>query len=323
MKIGLLIGLFVYLFIGSIPARAGALSLSLDPSVIEIHALPPSVTTNTLSIQNKSDSLVQLQIRITPFKAKLGNGELEYLNSQDSFVTQHVQILDGAVPVEGITLGPRQQKNLTLNVSIPQDTTISRPTSPASELAGGRDYYFSIIFVSDNNTSTTSNASLNQLGIAANVLLSVGAKETLNAVLQEFSSGLFFEKGPVPFTVRVKNKGTHFIKPKGEILIKNMFGQNIGKLDLTSVNVLSDSIRAIPNAANLDFAYPKAIWKEDFLLGFYTATLNIALSDNGPVFTRSIHFAALPLQGMILIVATAIAAIVVISRLKARMNQES
>ena len=285
-------------------ARAGSLSLSINPPIIEINALPPSTVTSNLAIQNKSESQVVLRIRITPFKAKLENGELQYLESssreylKSSLLLKNVQMLDNGVPAESIALGPTQEKNLTLNVSIPQDTNIS-------------DYYFSIIFVSDNNTSPTSNASLNQLGIAANVLLSVGAKEAPNAVLQEFSSGLFFEKGPVPFTVRVKNKGAHFIKPKAEILIKNMFGQNIGKLDLLRVNILSDSTRGIPNA----------LWKEDFLLGLYTATLNLSLSDNGPVFTRSIHFFAFPFEGMILIVIIAIAVIVIRNRLKIYMKK--
>jgi len=289
-------------------ASAASLSLSLDPSIIEIHARPPSVATSTLSIQNKSDNLVQLQIQIRPFKAKFENGELEFLNSQNSFLVKNIQILDGGVSVEGIALGPRQQKDLTLNVNIPQDTNVS-------------DYYFSIVLVSQSTTTPTSTSSSNQLGIASNVLLSVGAKEIPDGVIEEFSAGLFYESGPVPFTLRVKNKGTHFIKPKGEILIKNMFGQNIGRLDLVSVNVLSDSIRAIPNASNLDFQSPKALWKENFLLGFYTATLNLALSDEGPNFTKSISFFAFPFQGLIVIVIVLIGTIIVVSRVRARMSR--
>jgi hypothetical protein len=287
---------------------ANSLSLSLDPSIIAINALPPTVATSTLSIQNKSDSQITLQIKIRPFKAKLENGELEYLDSQDSFLTSNIQILDGGVPVEGIALGPRQQKNLTLNVNVPQGTSVS-------------DHYFSIVFVSQTTASPTSTSSSNQLGIASNVLLSVGAKEIPDGVIEEFSTGLFYESGPVPFTLRLKNKGTHFIKPKGEILIKNMFGQNIGKLDLVSVNILSDSIRAIPNTSNLDFQSPKALWKEDFLLGFYTATLNISLSDQGPGFTKSIHFFAFPLMGLIVIVIVLISAIIVVNRVRAHMKK--
>lgn len=326
LKIGLLIGLFVYLFIGSIPAQAGALSLSLDPPLIEINALPPSIATSVLSIQNKSETEVTLQIQLKPFRNKLENGELEYLDSQEPFIAKNVQIIDSGVPVEGITLSPGQEKKLTLNINIPQDTSLL-------------DYYFSIIFISQTTgTVSSSTTSLNQLGIATNVLLSIGKKEMPDAVLEEFSSAVFYESGPVPFTIRIKNKGMHYIKPKGTILIKNMFGQTIGKLDLTSVNILTNSIRAIPSTtymqelktqgnskikpkSDLNFKDPKALWKEDFLLGFYTATLDISVSDQGPNFSKSIRFFAFPFQGLIIIVIILIGIIVVAGRVKARMSR--
>lgn len=293
----LLISLLSYLFIGSIPAEADTLSLSLHPSIIEINALPSSIIANNLTIQNKSDKQVTLQIHVKPFKAKLENGELQYINDIPAFF-KNFQILDSGIPVENIMLAPSQQKNLTLNINIPQDTKIS-------------DYYFSIIFISKNSLNPNSNASLNQLGIATNVLLSVGIKEIPNAVLKEFSSKLIFESGPVPFTIRLKNKGTHFIKPKGEVLIRNMFGQSIGKLDLLSVNVLANSTRTIP----------KALWKEYFLLGFYTATLNILLSNDGPSLTKSIYFFAFPFHGLIVIAFIVIAVIVARNRLKIYMRK--
>ena len=312
---------FALLTFNSEKANAASLSLSIDPSIIEINALPPSNASSSLTIQNKSNDQIQLRILFKPFKARLENGELEYVNPQDSFIAKNVQILDGQLPVEGIVLAPRQQKNLTLNINIPEDTNIS-------------DYYFSIVFISQNTASSTSTSSFNQLGIVSNVLLSIGAKEVPDAVLEEFSTGLFYESGPVPFTLRIKNKGTHFIKPKGEILIKNMFGQNIGKLDLVSVNILSDSTRAIPNTiymqelrsadkqkSNLSFQNPKALWKEDFLLGFYTATLNISLSNDGPSFTKSVRFFAFPFQGLILILIALISSIVIVNRVRTRMKK--
>ncbi|MBF8249986.1 MAG: hypothetical protein HW400_587 [Candidatus Levybacteria bacterium] len=229
------------------------------------------------------------------------------------------------MPIENITLSPQQQKALSLSINIPPDTNIS-------------DHYFSVVFVSTNSSPVKSNSSVNQLGIATNVLLSVGAAETPKATLEEFSSNIFFEKGPVPFTVRIKNAGAHFVTPTGQITIKNMFGQNVGKLDLTSAHVLSDSIRAIPNSIYMqelrlkdnsdtktnnpyDFKRPIALWQESFLLGLYTATLNISMSAQGPTFTKSTHFFAFPLLALIIIVIIAIASIVIKKRLKFYMNK--
>lgn len=268
--------IFEFLFLNLDKAEASALSLSLDPPIIEIHALPPAAITSSLNIQNKGDMQATLLIQLKPFQAK----------GENSFLSKNVQILDNGVPVEAVTLAPSQQKTLALKITIPPDTNTS-------------DYYFSVVFISQNpaeteqaNSNSVSAVSLSQLGIASNVLVSVGAKENPNATIEEFSSDLFFQKGPVAFTVRVNNLGNQFIKPKGNIVIQNMFGQSIGKLDLASVNILSNSIRAIPNT----------LWKENFLLGFYTATLNLSLSNNGPTFTKSIRFFAFPLQGAIILV---------------------
>ncbi len=293
----LIICLFVYLFIGSIPTRANELSLSLTPSIITINAIAPANVTSSLSIQNKSDAQITLQIQLKPFQAKGENGELEYFK-ESLEIFKNIQIMDSNIPVENITLGPKQKKNLSLNIAIPQHTNIS-------------DYYFSIVFTSINSSSSESNSSLNQIGIAANVLLSVGPLETPRTSIEEFSSNIFFEKGPVPFTIRVKNTGSHFIRPMGKIIIKNIFGQNIGKLDLVSVNVLSNSIRAIPNA----------LWKEDFLLGLYTATLNISMSGEDPVIIKEIHFFAFPFQGLIMTLIAVIAIVIINKKIKARMRK--
>lgn len=304
--------------------KAESLSLAIDPSIIEINAIPPTAITSSLNIQNKSDTQITLQIQLKPFKAKGENGELEY--SREALeILKNIQIMDGGTPVENITLGPKQQKSLNLNIDIPQDTNIS-------------DYYFSIIFISTDSSPIESNSSINQIGIATNVLLSVGEKEIPKTAIEEFSSGIFFEKGPVPFTVRVKNGGAHFIKPKGEITIKNMFGQSIGKLDLSGTNVLSNSIRAIPNniymqelrlqdasakaKSSLSFTHPIVLWKESFLLGLYSATLSTTMSAEGPAYTRTIHFLAFPFQGLIIIVIMVIAGIIIRKRIKIYMKKD-
>jgi len=314
----------LYLLFNATPVAAQELSLAIDQPIITIKAIPPTIIAIPLSIQNKGDTQVTLQIQLKPFEAKGENGELEY-TSKTLEIFENTQILDADLPVESITLNPKQQKKLNLNINVLQDTSTS-------------DYYFSVIFTSTDSYPVKSNSSINQVGIAANVLLSVGSLEIPKTALEEFSSNIFLEKGPVPFTIRVKNAGIHFIEPKGEITIKNMFGQFIGKLDLTNVNILSSSIRAIPNdvymqelrlKANLDaktknpydFEHPIALWKENFLLGLYTATLNISMSDEGPIFTKTIRFFAFPFKILIVIIIIAIIVIVVNNRLKLYMNK--
>ena len=308
---------------GAIPANAKELSLSINPPIIEIKAIPPTTVISQINIQNKSDAQVSLSIEFKSFKPKGENGEIIY-SKEALEIFKNIQIMDADMPIDSLILGPKQQKNLNLTITVPQDTSIS-------------DYYFSVIFVSTDFPQIESNSSTNQLGIATNVLLSIGPLEIPKAVLEKFSSDIFLEKGPVPFMIRIKNDGTHFIKPKGEINIKNMFGQSVGKLNLVSANILSGSTRAIPNDIymqalktsnpitkddnSLSFKNPIALWKENFLLGLYTATLNISMSDEGPIFTKTINFFAFPFQILIAIIVIVIAAIVIANRLKIYMNK--
>lgn len=288
---------FEFLFLNLDKAEASALSLSLDPPIIEINAIPPSNKTSDLKIKNLSDNQTTLQIQIKPFKAKSEGGQPEYLNLEDFPILNNVKILENEVPVENIVLAPAQEKNLTLDINIPKDINIS-------------DYYFSIIFISKNSLSPTSTSSLNQIGIASNVLLSVGPPETPKAILEEFSSDTLFAKGPVPFAIKIKNQGNHFIKSKGQIIIKNMFGQSIGRIDLPAMNILSNSSRIIPNTS----------WRESFLLGFYTATLSLSLSDSGPILIKSIRFFAFPLESALVIVIAAAIITVIRKKIEHRYN---
>lgn len=271
-------------------ANAASLSLGIYPPVIQIDTVPPASIKTPITIQNLGEETVELKAIFKPFKAKdTENGEVEYINDSP-FIFQRMQLFDDLKVIDGLTLAPSQQKTLDFHIGIPKD-------EPA------QDYYFSILFVSKDNILSNSNNSSAVGGIGTNVLLSIGPKGKAKGTIEEFSAPFFVEKGPVPFTVRVKNSGDFVFAPAGKILIKNLFGQTIGKVDLLPVNILSNSIRSIPDskldAKRYTLNATKAFWGESFLLGPYTATLNLSLSDQGPQFTRTAYFFAFPIQGVI------------------------
>ncbi len=301
--------------------EASGIKLGIYPPLIEIEAIPPAKTEATLSIMNYEEKEINLKIIYKLFKpSALENGEIEFLNSEeflkdDPLLFQRIKILDENEEITSITLGPKQKKDLTITTNIPKDETLS-------------DYYFSIIFVSTNNPNNQSTQAVSVGGIATNVLLSIGEKGMAKGNIEEYSTPTFIENGPVPFTIRVKNKGNHFITPKGEILIKNLFGQTVGRVDLLAVNILSQSIRMIPDSLQsieatkpAYFKYqenskPYAYWNENFLLGPYTATLTIALSENGPLFKKTIYFFALPLKILLGIIIAIFITVYLYKRIK-------
>lgn len=269
----------IIIFIASPPkAHAAALDLGIEPPLLQIEALPSAKIQSPITIENFADKAVELDIVIRPFKpSPKENGEILFLDA--SYLHPGVEIRENNLPITALILAPGQQKTLILHLDVNKN---ERPS----------DYYFSVVFISKHSKSDQNNHTISSGGIAANVLVSIGPTEKAKGEIEEFSAPFFIEQGPVALTLRLKNTGNHMITPKGVILIENMFGQTIGKVELLPVYVLSQSIRGIPST----FSSTKAIWYESFLLGPYKAKLTLALSDQGPVFTRAIRFAAFPLE---------------------------
>ncbi|MEK7534453.1 MAG: hypothetical protein AAB600_03890 [Patescibacteria group bacterium] len=276
-----------YLNISIVLAGASSLSLSISPPIIQVTAQAPANIKTPIIIQNLEDESIELDIIFKPFAASESKNE-------DSLIFEKVQILDANNPIQSLTLSPKQEKKLFLKIDIPKNETDS-------------EYYFSIQFISKSR-ALNDNLNYSQIlgGVAMNVLLSIG-KQNAKAVLQEFSAPLFLEKGPITFTLKIKNTGSHFIAPQGVIVIKNMFGKIVGKIDLLPMNILKDSTRSI-----------KPFWNESFLLGVYTANLNISLSPQGPIFTKSMSFFAIPTQAIIAVLASLIIVLLIYNRIKKR-----
>lgn len=313
-----LIFTIIYLFLSS-SVNAQGYSLSVYPPITQITANPPAEIKSPILIANDRDESVILKIKIVPFKDS-GTEEGLPIFEEDKFndypILKRVKIFEEDLEKEEIELGPKQEKALELRINIEEKDSFG-------------DYYFSIIFLTQSE-ETEDTVSVNSAGIASNVLLTVGTQEKADAFLREFSTSFFKEQGPVPFKVRIENLGKQFITPTGTIMIKNMYGQTIGKVELLPVNILSNTVRAIPDKEiiskekrenyqdNKNNVY--AIWNEKILFGLYTAELNLDLSEDGPNFKKRIYFFAFPIQALIGLFLAIIIAVIIFQRVRKRLK---
>jgi hypothetical protein len=323
---------------------ASNFDLSVSPQIFQIELTPPAAATakQTVTLENSGNDPLPLHIEYKFFKPEGVNGDINYLSpdmpvGNDPLILEKVALFDKEEEVTSLTIPPKSKKQFDLAIGVPKD-----------EPPG--DYYFSILFLADNSTASESAASSQSSaigGIAMNVLLSIGPKSKTTGSIEEFSTPLFQTKGPVTFNVKIRNSSSHFIYPKGQILITNMFGQKIGKIELLPLNILSNSSRSLPSKeqfanlqvledakngkktidkdtlANLEklasFDQGVAIWPESFLLGPYKATLTIALSDEGPLYVKSITFIGLPLT----ILAAFIICIILLAAIRTRLRHKT
>lgn len=325
------------LFSGTSQAGAEGISLSVSPSILTIQITPPANAQAELLLQNLSDEPVSVRIDLIPFKAIDESGGIEFID-RDSIPDEYQQIFkkilvtDNGIETGALDLGPKQKKTLSLSMNIPKEEI-------------GKDYYFSVVFLAqpvlaeklieapvtplvttepesslyDSDTGQENqNISVLHAGIAANILLSIGNKQIPEIVDIEFTAPPFLESGPVDFSLKVNNLNNRFIRPKGIIFIKNIFGQTIGRLDIKPDNILAGTTRYLTDtvtassssntsfkpqnklnqftAQNQIFRTPNITWHENFLIGPYTADLQLALTDQGPIYKKSIIFIALPLM---------------------------
>lgn len=328
---------------------SSGISLSLSPSLLKIKMNPGTNYKSPITLINQSLDPLNIQIILKPFQPFGEDGQIRYPpagetagNYQNLF--NNVHITDDGIIISHFIIAPQQTKNLELNINIPENENAFE------------DYYFSLIFLAspEANKSNTSpsikdytspqdqdeidqkNITTFNAGISANILLSINSAQknqpdpSPQISILEFKAPSFIQNGPVNFDLRLKNNSPHYINPEGYILINNMFGQTIGKVDIASANILAGSTRYLTDtnyASRSALASPlqtnKILWKEKFLLGPYTATLNIKLSDQNLPLTSTTFFLAIPFWIIITIIITMIIIPLLILRVRYLLKNDA
>jgi len=122
------------------------------------------------------------------------------------------------------------------------------------------------------------------------VLLRVSGNVSEEASIETFEAPKYSQSGPVPITLRLKNNGNVHIRPKGTIIITDLFGRKVEELPLRGANVLPDAVRKM-----------ETVWEKDNLLGHYTATLVATYGQQNLPLTAATSFTVIsPLAAILL-----------------------
>ncbi len=281
-------------------AESNTFSLGISPPIIVVNAKPPANVEAKVTIQNKSETTQNLALNFKTFRLSTkANGQIEYLPDNQiedryNLIFKKLKVYDGETELNTLKLNPFQSKSLTLRLYV--DPSI----------ASG-DYYISVLFVSNTNTSAIS-SSTTLGGIGTNLILSIGEREQFKGSISQFNVPFFVTNGPVPFTLLIGNDGDNYFQPRGRVSIRDMFGRDQGFIEILpqyvpahSKRYIIDTLQALPSKTELDYQsslsqdHPVMILPKKFLFGIYTASLNVKLSENGPTFQRSVSFISLPI----------------------------
>lgn len=141
-------------------------------------------------------------------------------------------------------------------------------TVPANAEPGG---YYGSVLVTTVQLPKEGEAGVPRSPIIARVgslvFLTVGGDTVREGVTKEISilgDSQFFQAGPVDFAILFENTGSVHTNPYGEISITNMFGEEVGFVEMEPWFVLPKSLRS-----------REISWNREFLLGRYEVTARI------------------------------------------------
>jgi len=166
--------------------------------------------------------------------------------------------------------------------------------------------HYAVLWVSETDPKSNESVSVkNNIGVL--ILVNIRGDIVRQASIKEFKVlNKFYNRLPVEFLSRIKNKGTVHFKPKGDIIIKGLFGNEVDKINPNprGSNVLPNSIRRIEGAKwekedvlkeDGFFKKVKNEW-ENFALGPYKAVLQVDYGngENNLLITESERFWVFP-----------------------------
>lgn len=288
-----------------------ALALTVSPVRLELSGDPGDTVFGNFKLFNEKDEPLKYYIIFRTFSAKDETGEPNFPEEQDEFISWVNVSPEVTVPA-------KDYKELTFKVNIPKDADPSA--------------HFAAIFASTIPPKNEDNSSTLKITgeVGTLILFRVNGDFKAGADILEFDTKErknSYTELPVWFYYRFQNSGDNYIKPLGDIIIKNFFGgtTKVIPANRDKGNILPGSVRKFESAwweaggvknQSPDFkpyGEPQTFWEHvshqwnNFAFGKYTATLNLAYeksSDKTATATTSFWMIPWHLLSVIIVVGT-------------------
>lgn len=266
--------------IESLPDQSVYGDFVVGPGKIQTEMKPGETKTFNITLTNRQGKEKQFEIKIGDFKGSRDLG-------------QTVVLLDGErgpyslkdyLAVDSFTfkLGHAERATIPVTISIPTDAqpgglygsiVIGTVTTPEEQVEKG-------------TSSKGVNPVITRIGSLVFIKVAGDVKEDLKLKAFTVNHGKsFLFSNKANFQLLYENNGTIHENPYGTIRIKNLFGAEVGKIDIEPWFVMPDSLREREIA-----------WEAPFIFGRYTATAEIEKGYKDEVDTIALSFWVIPLK---------------------------
>jgi len=284
------VGVFIVSFLIAASTQAQSSAISISPLTFELTANPGDKFTNIVKVYNNGDTPVNVTMEVHDFAPTGEEGKVTLATDEDySYsLTKWVTVNQETFQIE-----PQSFRPVEFTVTLP----------PNAEPGG----HYGTVLASVSGVTEGTGAAISQK-IGSLLLLQVAgtAKESLSIASMEAPE--FSEYGPVIIASRFQNNGTVHLKPRGFILVQNMFGQETAKLNLDQKNVLPNSVRRIESTLDR-----KWLW------GKYTATLTAIYGSTNEPLSYTVSFLVIPWRVSLAVGIASLIVLIILYRARRRI----
>lgn len=211
-------------------AQTSSRTITVIPPSFELYANPGESISDKIRVRNDSGSETSYSIVVEDFKAVGEEGQVDLIDETQSNTT--FSLAKWVVPEpKNFTLKPGAEIEVFFSINVPKDAE-----------PGG--HYCSILVKIGGESKVEGGGAAVSSRVGSLVLMRVSGNVKEDASVESFTTDKkYYQSSPVNFSLRVKDNGNNHIRPKGTILITNMFGQKITEIPLNGLNVLPGAIR--------------------------------------------------------------------------------
>lgn len=239
--------------------------LSVTPPLFQISTLPGDVWQSSVKVVNGNSYPLTVYAEVVNFEP-VGEGGQGTFTPVPKDSLEKTTLADWVVINNGpVVIPPEQTTDITFFADVPKNAA-----------PGG--HYAAIMISTEEPKGTGELAVLASQAVTSLLFLRVEGDVDEEGTIREFSlRDSFLDTPSAEFILRFENKGNVHLQPRGEIVIKNMWGTERGTIPVNYQtqygNVLPKSIR------NFSFS-----WSSDFKvtdIGRYKAEVTLAYGSDG------------------------------------------
>jgi hypothetical protein len=255
-------------------AGGSPIALRISPLNYDLEINPGEEKSGKIYIENTSDADVEIQAEFSNFFVDDGGGYI--FTGEKEIANENLKpyLMSGwfSLGENNFTLGRGESKTVGYEIKVPGDASL-----------GG---HYGVIFFrtvcraeEDEAVVSTDKSSICVSGrVGTLFLVQVGGEAAKKGILKKINVPKLSLDDRTSLSVEIQNAGNTHFRPEGQIVVKNLFGQEMSKMEIKDKTILPTMSRT----------FPEELTRKD-LLGFYKLQGSIKDGDGNEMkFSRYI-----------------------------------